>query len=71
MLVLLGMLFSLTSVNSKKEGSDVKRIFIDHSELENDAVRMKINRVKDMASKSFEVTLLQRDTIIDLVRLKK
>lgn len=71
MLVLLGMLFSLTSVNSKKEGSDVRRIFIDHSELENDAVRMKINRVKDMASKSFEVTLLQRDTIIDLVRLKK
>ncbi|WP_298220799.1 hypothetical protein [Flavobacterium sp.] len=69
-LPLFALVFLLSSVNPKIELQKSRQVYIDHSELKNDSIRMRINKVKLEASKAFEKTLMQRDTIKDLTTLK-
>jgi len=69
-LPLFALVFLLSSVNPKIEIPQPKKIFIDYSELKNDSIRMEINKCKGEASKAFEITLMQRDTIKGLALLK-
>lgn len=69
-LPLLAMLFILSSVNPK-EAEKPKSIFIDYSELKKDSLNMEINRERQKAFRSYELIWEQRDSIVDLVRMKK